>query len=100
MRASLAINQGRQLMPMGENGSGTFFMVCADNDEGPKTSKNQTNNERNVPKGVATSVTGRVKVMRGFHYRTSLLRVTAWSLSQAFDAVNINQSLQTEEPLH
>src|SRR5881296_3153097 len=45
MRASLATNQGRQLMPMGENGSGTFFMPCAHNDEGPKRNRiKQTRN--------------------------------------------------------
>jgi hypothetical protein len=45
MRASLAINQGRQLMPMGENGSGTFFIDCAGNDEGSKTDRiKQTTN--------------------------------------------------------
>ena len=29
MRASLATNQGKEFMPMGENGNGTFFGVCA-----------------------------------------------------------------------
>src|SRR5437660_85942 len=28
-RASLTINQGRQLRPIGENGKGTFLSVCA-----------------------------------------------------------------------
>src|ERR1051325_3937646 len=36
MCASLAMNQGRQLMPMGENGNGTFFRVCATDGVGGK----------------------------------------------------------------
>ena len=29
MRASFATNHGNELMPMGENGKGTFFNACA-----------------------------------------------------------------------
>ena len=29
MRASFAINHGSELIPIGENGNGTFFGVCA-----------------------------------------------------------------------
>src|ERR671923_2425544 len=37
MRASLATNHGRQLMPIGEKGNGSFFNACAQSDAVGKT---------------------------------------------------------------
>src|ERR1051325_6064100 len=48
MRASLATNHGRQLMPIGENGKGTFLRFCANNWPG--------NNEINVKMTIWTIV--------------------------------------------